>query len=157
MGVLARIGYAWMKWKSRYGLRDFAPVAGDDRKQESLRVGLRGETYAYCYLRCRGYVFIAKNFEPAREKGELDLAGFDGETLAFVEVRTRAVRKGKVASPELSIGKAKHQVLARTAHGFPPERHVKKCPVRFDVAAIDNTPGKPPVVRLHKDALSPRA
>ena len=66
-------------------------------------------------------------------------------------------QKGKVASPELSIGKAKHQVLVRTAHGFPRERHVKKCPVQFDVAAIDNTPGKPPVVRLHKDALSPRA
>jgi hypothetical protein len=29
--------------------------------------------------------------------------------------------------------------------------------VRFDVVGIDNTPGKPPVVRLHKNALGPRA
>lgn len=43
MGMLARIGHAWVKWKSRYGLRDFAPVAGDDQKQESLRVGLWGK------------------------------------------------------------------------------------------------------------------
>jgi putative endonuclease len=157
MGMLARIGHAWVKWKSRYGLRDFAPVAGDDRKQESLRVGRWGETYAYWYLRRRGYIFIAKNFEPAREKGELDLVGFNGETLAFVEVRTRAVTKGKVAWPELSIGKSKHQVLVRTAHAFRRERPVKKCQVRFDVIVIDNTPGKPPVVRLHKDALSTRA
>jgi putative endonuclease len=157
MRMLARVGYAWVKWKSRYGLRDVAPAADEDRKQESLRVGVRGETYAYWYLRRHGYVFIAKNYEPAREKGELDLVGFDGDTLAFVEVRTRAVTKGKVALPELSIGKEKHQVLVRTAHAFLRERHVKKCPVRFDVVAIDHTPGKPPVVRLHKDALSPRA
>ena len=119
-------------------------------------MGVRGETYAYWYLRRRGYVFISKNFEPARGKGELDLVGFGGETLAFVEVRTRAVTKGKVALPELSIGKEKHQVLVRAAHAFLRERHGEKCPVWFDVLAIDNTPGMPPVVRLHKEALSPR-
>ena len=57
----------------------------------------------------------------------------------------------------MSIGKEKHEVLVRTAHAFLRERRVKKCPVRFDVVAIDITPGKPPVVRLHKDALGPRA
>ena len=157
MGMLARIGYAWVKWKSRYGLRDVGPAVEADRKQEALRVGVRGETYAYWYLRRQGYVFIARNYEPAQAKGELDLVGFDGDTLAFVEVRTRAVVNGKIALPELSIGKEKHQVLVRTAHAFLRERHVKKCPVRFDVVGIDNVPGKPPVVRLHKDALSRRA
>ena len=157
MGMLARLGYAWVKWKSRYGLRDVAPAAESDWKQESLRVGVRGETYAYWYLRRQGYVFIARNYEPARQKGELDLVGFDGDTLAFVEVRTRAVAKGKVALPELSISKEKHEVLVRTAHAFLRERHVKKCPVRFDVVGIDNSPGRPPIVRLHKDALSGRA
>lgn len=157
MGMLARVGYAWVKWKSRKGLRDAGPALEADRKQESLRVGVRGETFAYWYLRRHGYVFIARNYGPAREKGELDLVGFDGDTLAFVEVRTRAAAKGKVALPELSITREKHQVLVRTAHAFLRERHVKKCPVRFDVVAIDNTPGKPPVVRLRKDALSPRA
>jgi putative endonuclease len=156
MGVLARIGYAWVRWKSRYGLRDHAAAAADGVKYEALRVGVRGETYAYWYLRRQGYVFIARNYAPAREKGELDLVGFDGETLAFVEVRTRALAKGKTALPELSIGKEKHRVLVRTAHAFLRERHVRKCPVRFDVVAIDNTPGMPPVIRLHKDALSPR-
>src|SRR5689334_10446963 len=110
MGMLARIGYAWVKWKSRRGLREIALPAEGDEKQESLRVGVRGETYAYWYLRRHGYVFIAKNYEPAREKGELDLVGFDGDTLAFVEVRTRAVAKGRVALPELSISREKHQV-----------------------------------------------
>jgi hypothetical protein len=26
MGMLARIGYAWVKWRSRNGLRDVAPA-----------------------------------------------------------------------------------------------------------------------------------
>lgn len=157
MGMLARIGFAWVKWRSRYGLRDATRATQDDWKQEALRVGVRGETYAYWYLRWQGYVFIARNYAPARDKGELDLVGFDGDTLAFVEVRTRAVAQGRPALPELSISKGKHEVLVRTAHAFLRERHVKECPVRFDVVAIDNTPGKPPVIRLHKDALSPRA
>ena len=156
MGMVARIGFALVQWKSRHGLREVALVAQDEWKQETLRVGVRGETYAYWYLRRQGYVFIAKNYEPARDKGELDLVGFDGDTLAFVEVRTRAVAKGRPALPELSIGREKHLVLVRTAHAFLRERHVKDCPVRFDVVAIDNTPGMPPVIRLHKDALSPR-
>ena len=45
-------------------------------------------------------------------------------------------------------------------HFYPPkflaERRVRECPCRFDVVAIDNSPGKPPVVRLHKDAFSPQ-
>ena len=44
----------------------------------------------------------------------------------------------------------------RTAKRFLAERHVRECPMRFDVVAIDNLPGQPPVVRLHKDAFSPQ-
>jgi putative endonuclease len=157
LDLLARAGFAWVQWKSRRGLRENVAGQQDDHKHEALRVGVRGETYAYWYLRRHGYVFIARNYEPAREKGELDLVGFDGDTLAFVEVRTRALVKGRPALPELSISKDKHRVLVRTAHAFLRERHVKDCPIRFDVVAIDNTPGSPPVVRLHKDALSRKA
>ncbi|HUL34594.1 MAG TPA: YraN family protein [Candidatus Eisenbacteria bacterium] len=157
MGLLARAGYAWVRWKSRHGLREDATHNSGDKKHVALRVGVRGETYAYWYLRRMGYIFIARNYEPAREKGELDLVGFDGETLAFIEVRTRALVPGRPALPELSIGREKHHVLVRTAHAFLRERHVKPCPVRFDVVAIDHQPGEPPVARLHKDALSLRA
>jgi putative endonuclease len=83
-------------------------VGEGDWKQESLRVGVRGKPTLYWYLRRQGYVFIAKNYAPAREKVELDLVGFDGDTLAFVEVRTRAAVKGKIALPELRISREKH-------------------------------------------------
>jgi putative endonuclease len=160
--MLARIGFAIVQWKARHGLQDSAQAADGEagvtaERLAALRTGVRGETYAYWYLRRLGYIFIARNYAPARAKGEIDLIGFDGETLSFVEVRTRLVVKGKAALPELSITREKHEVLVRTAHYFLRERHLKECPVRFDVVAIDNTPGQAPVVRLHKAALSPRA
>lgn len=49
----------------------------------------------------------------------------------------------------------KTRTLIRTAHYFLRERHIKECPLRFDVVAIDRTPGQPAVVRLQKSALSP--
>ena len=60
------------------------------------------------------------------------------------------------ALPELSVTEEKQKVPVRTAKRFLAERHVRDCPMRFDVVAIDNEPGRPPVVRLHKDALSPQ-
>lgn len=153
--LVARIGFAWVKWKSRHGLRDAEGATANAKKQEALQIGVRGETYAYWYLRRLGYIFIARNYMPSHAKGELDLIGFDGDTLAFVEVRTRLARKDLPALPEMSITKEKHEVLVRTAHYFLRERHIQQCPLRFDVVAIENTPGNPPVVRLHKAALSP--
>jgi len=155
--LIARIGFAWVSWKSRHGLSDTDESTANVKKQEALQIGVRGETYAYWYLRRLGYLFIARNFTPSRAKGELDLIGYDGDTLAIVEVRTRLAVPGKPALPELSIGKEKHDVLVRTAEYFLRERHISPCAVRFDVVAIDNHPGQAPTVRLHKAALRPVA
>jgi len=84
------------------------------------------------------------------------MVGYDGKTLAFVEVRTRTVRDEMSALPELSVTPGKQHLLARTAQHFLAERRVPECPFRFDVLAIDNIPGKPPLLRLHKDAFSPQ-
>src|SRR5258706_6472695 len=124
------------------------------RKHAARRTGIRGETYAYWYLRRHGYIFVARNYTPRGIKGELDLVGYDGETLAFVEVRTRTLRQELTALPELSITTDKQRVVARTALPFLAERHVSNCPCRFDVLAIDNQTGHAPEVRLHKDAFN---
>jgi putative endonuclease len=153
---MARLGFAWVQWHSRERLRDSAETATSANKSEALQLGVRGETYAYWYLWRLGYIFIARNYAPSRIKGELDLVGYDGDTLAIVEVRTRKALKDQPALPELSITDEKHEVLLRAARYFLRERHIQNCPVRFDVVAIENTPGQPPVVRLHKAALSPQ-
>ncbi len=171
MPIFSRIIFGIVRWASRKGLREEREVVGgedsasdelDDAEEleNAMRMaarqeGIRGETYAYWYLRRAGYVFIARNFSPRAAKGEIDLIGYDGETLAFVEVRTRTVRDGDLSGlPELSVTTDKQRLVVRTALRFLGERHVKECPCRFDVVAIDNYMGMPPELRLHKDAFS---
>jgi Holliday junction resolvase-like predicted endonuclease len=55
---------------------------------------------------------------PRGLKGELDLVGYDGEALAFVEVRTRTVREELSALPELSVATDKQRMVIRTASDF---------------------------------------
>jgi len=160
--ILSKLIYFAVQWAARKGLREEGgegSASGRDStaKQVANKTGVRGETYAYWYLRRHGYIFIARNFTPRASKGELDMVGYDGPTLAFVEVRTRTLREdGLSALPELSVTEGKQHVLVRTALHFLAERHVKECPVRFDVLAIDNAPGQAPAVRLYKDAFSPQ-
>ena len=86
-------------------------------------------------------------------KGEIDLGGYDGEKLAFIEVRMRTACGDQAALPELS-GTAGKQAGWIPAF-FLNERHVRECPVRFDVLIIEEDSGRMPVVRLYKNAFSP--
>jgi putative endonuclease len=156
MPIFSQLMFQAVRWAARRGLREEDTFSSEDRKQEARRAGVRGETYAYWYLRQNGYVFVARNYTPRGIKGEIDLVGYDGKTLAFVEVRTRTVREDLSALPELSVTREKQHVVVRTAQRFLAERHVGECPCRFDVVAIDNRPGQQPAVRLHKDAFSPQ-
>ena len=168
MPIFSRLIFTVVRWSARRGLRDSAEPAPQkqereaqldekfQRKEKARRRGLLGETYGYWYLRNQGYVFVAKNYMPQGAKGELDLVGYDGETIAFVEIRTRTVREDISGLPELSVSYAKQSVLVRTAQRFLTDRHLHDCPTRFDVLAIDNIPGRPPEIRLHKDAFSPQ-
>ena len=168
MPIFSRLIFTVVRWSARRGLRDAADPASQkqnqvtqrdekfERKEKARRTGLLGETYGYWYLRRLGYVFIAKNYMPQGAKGELDLVGYDGETIAFVEIRTRTVREDISGLPELSVSHAKQTVLVRTAQLFLASRHLNDCPTCFDVLAIDNIPGRPPEIRLLKDAFSPQ-
>jgi len=156
MALLSLMAFRVVRWAARRGLREDWEDSAAERKHEAGRTGVRGETYAYWYLRRLGYVFVARNYVPRGAKGEIDLIGYDGTTLAFVEVRTRTVREQLSALPELSVTTDKQRVVVRTAQRFLAERHVGECPCRFDVMAIDNRPGLAPEVRLHKDAFSPQ-
>jgi putative endonuclease len=73
MPIFSRLMFQAVRWASRRGLRE----EGD------LSTETKGETYAYWYLRRNGYVFVARNYTPRGIKGELDLVGYDGKTLAL--------------------------------------------------------------------------
>jgi len=57
-------------------------------------------------------------------KGEIDLIGYDGETLVFVEERT--AREDQSALSEVSVTAEKQHLVGRMARRFPMESHVKE-------------------------------
>lgn len=129
-----------------------SPEAAFEKKQRARRTGIRGETYAYWFLRAQGYVMVARNFMTPGLKGEIDIVGYDGPTLAFVEVKTRSASENPSdnAPPELAVDDEKQQNVTRLATRFSAARRVDLDRCRFDVVAIETRPGRAPIVRLHK-------
>lgn len=155
MGVVAEIAFGLVRWSARKGLAEPAvPSAPDTLKYRARRTGIRGETYAYWYLRRHGYVMIARNFTSREQKGEIDLVGYDGDTIAFVEVKTRTVPEGGFGLPEDAVTPEKRRHLFRIAQKFLRDYRVEGATYRFDVVAIEAAPGERPVVRLHKGAFA---
>ena len=156
MPILSRVMFGLVDWVARKGLVDSAaPPVPETAKQRARRTGVRGETYAYWYLRRQGYVMIARNFSYRGVKGEIDLVGYDGKTVAFVEVKTRTAAGHEVGTPEQAVNREKQRHLSRVARQFLREYRAAEAPFRFDVLAIEAPPGRRPVVRLHKGAFAP--
>jgi putative endonuclease len=154
--LLSRLIFGLVNLAARKGLAAQLPDSqASTKKTTAQRTGIRGETYAYWYLRRRGYIFIARNYSLPGLKGELDLVGYDGNVLAFVEVKTRTPGHPAFGKPEDAVTPDKRFAMARIARRFMQERRIKDVLPRFDILAIESTPGHPPVVRLHKDAFSP--
>ncbi|HLJ28999.1 MAG TPA: YraN family protein [Candidatus Angelobacter sp.] len=116
-----------------------------------LRTGSRGEEEAYFYLRRQGYVMIARNYRTARSHSELDMVGWEGETLCFVEVKTRSSRGFLPA--ESAVDYDKRRDLSRVAREFL--RQVPgRPPCRFDVVSVYLEPGRKADIVLFKNAFS---
>ena len=157
MPLLASTIFSLVNWAARNGLADSsAPPTASAAGHKARRTGVRGETYAYWYLRRNGYVMVARNFTSRGIKGEIDLVGYDGETLAFVEVKTRTSQREDVGSPEDAVNQDKQRHLSKMARQFLREYRAMNAPFRFDILALEAPPGKPPTVRLHKGAFAAR-
>jgi putative endonuclease len=149
--MLARFMFAAVNFAARKGLAD-AP-GEESAKQRARRTGVRGETYAYWYLRRHGYILVARNYTAPGLKGEIDMVGYDGSVLAFVEVKTRSASDPNQPKPEDAVNWEKRRNLTRMARQFLRARRVDEASCRFDVLAIETQPGARPQVRLHKGAF----
>ena len=154
MRLFSRVMFGLVKWASRKGLAPEGAAGTDDRRRVRRRTGVRGETFAYWYLRRHGYVIVSRNFMVPGVKGEIDLVGYDGPVLAFVEVKTRTGEPGAFGLPEDAVTPDKRRLLSRMARQFLAERRIPEGQCRFDVVAIESRSGLPPSVRLHKGAFS---
>jgi len=150
--------FGLVSWAARNGLSQQPASASSNDSRQTIRLtGIRGETFAYWYLRHYGYVIVSRNFRAPGVKGEIDLIGFDGPTLAFIEVKTRTKKHEAAASlPEDAITPDKRRFLSRMARQFLMERRLKDVNWRHDVLAIESPAGARPRVRLHKAAFTDR-
>jgi putative endonuclease len=157
--MIARLMFAMVNFAARKGLSESSEADSREikRKQQARRTGIRGETYAYWYLRRQGYTLVARNYVSAGLKGEIDLIGYDGTVLAFVEVKTRNVGHGDRPTPEEAVTGEKRGHLMRIARQFLRARHIEEESWRFDVLAIEELAGRRPQVRLHRGAFVPGA
>ena len=114
-----------MNFAARNGLAQ--PSAPAPTRTPARRAtGVRGETFAYWYLRRHGYIIIARNFKTPGMKGEIDLIGYDGDVLAFVEVKTRTGERRRAGSPEDAVTADKRRHLSRMARQFLAERRISQ-------------------------------
>ena len=108
------------------------------RVPEHLAVGLRGERDALFELRRQGYTVVARRWISTKIRGDVDLIGWEGDWLCFIEVKTRSERDPATPA-ETAVDHDKQIMLRRMARAylrsFPEERR-REIPVRFDVVAV---------------------
>jgi len=152
MSILPQLMYRMLVWKERQRARLAArSLPRPSSEAEHLKTGARGETLAYWYLRQAGFTIVARNRRARSGKGELDLVGWDGPVLSFVEVKTRTTMEA--GPPELAVSKAKQRRIARAAHEYLQRLRRKPVNYRFDIASVAWNPEEGLQVRLIKDAF----
>ncbi len=117
-----------------------------------IATGRKGEEAAYFHLRRLGYTLVARNYRSPRQRGEIDLIGWDGDVLCVVEVKTRSTRA--VAPAEAAVDRDKQEELRAVAReylrGVPAETIV-----RGDIVSV-YADADPPQIELFKNAFPVR-
>ena len=109
---------------------------------EHLRLGKLGEAYAAAYLDQAGYSLVAANFSIAVGRNlrgaivnsEIDLIAYDGATLCFIEVKTRA--SDWFAAPQVNVDRRKRRQIARAANAYRRMLQIQDGPYRYDVVTV---------------------
>ncbi len=97
-----------------------------------LEVGRLGEDAAAAHLEAKGLRVLERNLVLGRL--ELDLVCEHGDTLVFVEVKTRA--EGSLASPADGLTAQKRSRLLRAAQSYLSACDLWHKPCRFDLVAV---------------------
>jgi len=107
-----------------------------------LKLGRRGEELATAYLTQQGYKIVAANFtlpvgrnvRGAMINAEIDLVAYEGPTLCFVEVKTRA--SDWFAPPQVNVDLRKRRQIGRAARAYRRMLGLEACSYRYDVVNI---------------------
>ena len=105
-------------------------------------LGERGEKLAAEFLKTSGYRLVVSNFKVpvgrnsknVQVTGEIDIIALDGDTLCFIEVKTR---RSDEFTPVLSnVDTRKQRQITRTARVYRKIFGIHDMPYRYDVVAV---------------------
>ena len=115
-------------------------------------LGDRGERKAARFLRRKGYKILAR--QCASRLGEIDLIALEGETIVFVEVKTR--RSDSAGLPFEAVTSAKQKKLTNLALIYLKRHGLLEHRARFDVVTVLwPAEGKQPKIEHYQDAFEP--
>lgn len=97
------------------------------------RLGQWGENVAAIQLEAGGYTIIARNWRC--RGGEIDLIARDGETVVFVEVKTRRGRD--FGAPEEALTPHKAQKLLQLGQQYIVDNDLEDMNWRIDLVAVE--------------------
>lgn len=112
-------------------------------------LGRLGEALACEFLKMQGFRVIDRNYRCA--EGEVDIIAEEGETLAFVEVRTKT--SDEYGLPLETIGAQKRARLRRATLHYLAKRGPSRRCLRFDAVGILFREGEEPVIELVRNAF----
>jgi putative endonuclease len=105
------------------------------RLTETALTGAHGEDLIWRLLRDRGWNMVARNWRSRSGRLEVDMIGFDGDTLVFVEVKTRW--SDDFSAPERQFDDDKIRCLQWAGVEFLRSLYRKEAlSVRFDLFTV---------------------
>ena len=112
--------------------------------------GIYGENLATEALASRGYAITERRYRT--RYGEIDIVAWDGPTIVFVEVRFKSAGEFGTAADSVTLRKQR-KVIRMAVEYLTMRGLYDRCPVRFDVVAIDEQPSGEPRITLYRDAF----
>jgi len=97
-------------------------------------VGRRGEDLAHRYLQHKGFVIVARHHRLPSGDGEADLIAWDGDTLVFVEMKSR--ESAHYGPSHRAIGPKKLDHMVRVARAYARKTDTPWDRIRFDVISV---------------------
>ena len=104
----------------------------------AARLGREGEEAAYWHLRGKGFIMVARNYRARGSHKEIDLIGWEGDTLVFVEVKTRSPETPVL--PEAAVDREKERLLVAAAREYRRQARQPSAPIRFDIVSVLASP-----------------
>ncbi len=138
-------------------MAELLSIISQDKREAvhgSSEMGSRGEMLAAEFIKREGYRIVMTNFKApigrnskgVQVTGEIDLIALEGETLCFIEVKTR--RSEDFGGPLSAVDVRKQRQITRTARVYRRLFGLAETKYRFDVVSVVIEKGLEPRIEI---------